>query len=379
MTAWMVRSGLQLRRLALAAALALLALGVLQLRAAPHRRLPGVRADPGARCRPRRSGLSAAEVEQLVTVPLEQDLLNGVPWLAHITSTSMPGLSAIDLVFEPGHRPLPRPADGPGADDPGPRAAQRRHAAGHDAAAVLGQPGGDGRPRSTDGLADRHVGAGPLADPPAADEHPRRRQRHRLGPAGPPAPGAGRPAAQMAAHAVSLTQVIETTGNALWVSPLSFVEASTPGTGGFVETPNQRLGVQHVSPITTSAHLAHVAVAGRAAGTPVRLGDVATVVEDHQPLIGDAAVDGGRPARSSSTSFPDADPRQVTRDVDSGARRHGSPAWPASRSTPDVSARRATSTPPSPTSAGSRCPACCSWSLCSDCSPGPGGSRCWAR
>ncbi len=52
---------------------------------------------------------------------------------------------------------------------------------------------------------------------------------------------------------VTLTQLIETTGNALWVSPLSFVEASTPGTGGFVETPNQRLGVQHIQPINTPA------------------------------------------------------------------------------------------------------------------------------
>src|SRR4030095_13494937 len=48
---------------------------------------------------------------------------------------------------------------------------------------------------------------------------------------------------------VTLTQLIESRGNALWVSPLSFVEASTPGTGGLVETPNQRLGVQHIQPI----------------------------------------------------------------------------------------------------------------------------------
>ena len=47
-------------------------------------------------------GLSAAEVEQLITVPLEQDLLNGVPWLDTIRSESMPGLSSIDLVFERG-------------------------------------------------------------------------------------------------------------------------------------------------------------------------------------------------------------------------------------------------------------------------------------
>jgi multidrug efflux pump subunit AcrB len=31
---------------------------------------------------------------------------------------------------------------------------------------------------------------------------------------------------------VTLMQVIKTAGNALWASPLSFLEASTPGTGG---------------------------------------------------------------------------------------------------------------------------------------------------
>ena len=50
---------------------------------------------------------------------------------------------------------------------------------------------------------------------------------------------------RLARNGVSLGQVIDTTGNALWVSPLTFVEASTPGTGGFVDTPNQRFGVQH--------------------------------------------------------------------------------------------------------------------------------------
>ncbi len=47
-------------------------------------------------------GLSAAEVEQLITVPMEQDLLNGVAWLQVIRSKSVPGLSSIELIFEPG-------------------------------------------------------------------------------------------------------------------------------------------------------------------------------------------------------------------------------------------------------------------------------------
>ena len=42
--------------------------------------------------------------------------------------------------------------------------------------------------------------------------------------------------------------MIRTAGNAQLVSPLSFLEASTPGTGGFIDTPNQRLQVRHILP-----------------------------------------------------------------------------------------------------------------------------------
>src|SRR5207248_11648568 len=44
---------------------------------------------------------SAPEVEELVTFNLEE-LLNGTPWLQTIRSTSVPGLSTITLIFQPG-------------------------------------------------------------------------------------------------------------------------------------------------------------------------------------------------------------------------------------------------------------------------------------
>ena len=47
-------------------------------------------------------GLSAEEVEQLITVPIEADLLHGVAFLEEIRSESVPGLSSITLIFEPG-------------------------------------------------------------------------------------------------------------------------------------------------------------------------------------------------------------------------------------------------------------------------------------
>ena len=98
---------------------------------------------------------------------------------------------------------------------------------------------------------------------------------------------------RMRDRGVSLERVISTTGNALWVSPLTFLEASTPGTGGFIDTPSQRIGIQHNLPIVKPEDLANIPIDESAPGVPLTLGDVATVVEDHQPLIGDAIVDGG--------------------------------------------------------------------------------------
>lgn len=43
-------------------------------------------------------GLSAAEVKQLIMLGLEQDLLNGAPWLDRIHSSSMSRLSVIDVI-----------------------------------------------------------------------------------------------------------------------------------------------------------------------------------------------------------------------------------------------------------------------------------------
>jgi len=89
---------------------------------------------------------------------------------------------------------------------------------------------------------------------------------------------------------IPLIDVIETMANALQASPLSFVEASYLGTGGFIETPNQRLGVQHISPIATPEELAQVPLLNR---PNLQLADVGNIVVDHQPLIGDAILNTG--------------------------------------------------------------------------------------
>ena len=94
---------------------------------------------------------------------------------------------------------------------------------------------------------------------------------------------------------------------------MSFVEASVPGTGGFIDTPNQRIGIQHISPIKSPADLGKISIEGR---PELRLSDVATVVEDHQPLIGDALLKSGPGLILVVEKWPNASTLDVTKRVE---------------------------------------------------------------
>ena len=124
---------------------------------------------------------------------------------------------------------------------------------------------------------------------------------------------------RLQAAGVTLDQIISTTGDALWVSPLSFLNASLPGTGGFIDTPNQRLGVRHVQPITSAEELAKVVVDGET----MVLGDLAEVVENHQPLIGDALIDDAPGLLLVVEKFPWANTVEVPRAWQAPWRRWG--------------------------------------------------------
>ena len=107
--------------------------------------------------------------------------------------------------------------------------------------------------------------------------------------------------------------MIATAGNALWVSPLTFLEASSPGTGGFIDTPNQRLSVWHTLPISSAEDLGKVVVEGT---DGVLLKDVAEVVEDHQVLIGDAVLNNNSGVMLVLEKLPGTNTLEVTRGVD---------------------------------------------------------------
>jgi CzcA family heavy metal efflux pump len=264
-------------------------------------------------------GLSAQEVEQLITSPTEADLLNGVAWLDSIRSESVPGLSSIVMTFEPG-TPLYRARQVvqermsqafalPGVSKP-PQMLQPVSSTSRTMMIGLSS--------KTLSLIDisqlarwtikpRLMGVQGVANV-STFGHRERQLQVQVDPKG------------LNEKGVALSDVVEATGNALWVSPLSFLEASTPGTGGFIETDAQRLGIQHVSPIESAGDLAQVALppkeGGGAAGASLRLGDVAKVVEDHQPLIGDATLDGGQGIVMVVEKLPGANTVDVTKGVE---------------------------------------------------------------
>ena len=87
--------------LLIAIAVGVMAIGIVQLRNAPVDVLPEF-TPPYVEVQTEALGLSANEVEQLITVPLEADLLNGIEGVDVIRSESVAGLSDIVMVFKPG-------------------------------------------------------------------------------------------------------------------------------------------------------------------------------------------------------------------------------------------------------------------------------------
>ena len=308
-----VRSSLRFRLLIVALAVGVMVAGVVQLRDAPVDVLPEF-TPPYAEIQTEALGLSADEVEQLITVPLEADLLNGVEGVEVIRSESLPGLSSIVLVFEQG-------TDIYRARQLVEERLTQAHALPHvSEAPTLLQPLSSSSRVLMIGLSSDTLS--PIERSLIA--------RWTLRPRLMGVPGVANVAIwgqrdeqlqvqvdpeQLRDRDVTLSQVIRTAGNAQVVSPLSFLEGSTPGTGGFIETPQQRLQVRNVfDKIADPKELGKVPVEG-AAGR-LRLADVSDIQIGHQPLIGDAVVGDGDGLILVVEKFPGASTPEVTEGVE---------------------------------------------------------------
>ncbi len=310
---WIVGSSLKFRFLVVALAAALMAFGTQQLRDMPVDAFPEF-APPRVEIQTICLGLSAAEVEQLVSIPLEQSL-NGVEGLDVIRSKSVPQLSSIELLFKDDTDVLHAR-----------QLVQERVEAVTPSLPTWAAPPFMMPPTSTTsrvmkiGVSSKTVGVVPLSTiaywkirarllrvPGVANvaiwgEHleqfhvqvdpARMRQRH-----------------------VGLEQVMEGTSDALDAGLLRFSDGAVIGTGGFIDTPNQRLTLQHVLPIVRPTDLATIPIASRGQRT-VRLGDVAQVVIGTQPLAGDAVINDGPGLLLVVEKFPWGNTLDVTSGVE---------------------------------------------------------------
>ena len=304
---------LRFRLLILAIALGVLSLGVVQLRQASVDVLPEF-TPPYAEIQTEALGLSADEVEQLITVPLEADLLNGVENVEIIRSESVPGLSSIVLVFAHG------------TDIYNARQLIEERLAQAHALPNVSKPPTMLQPLSSSnrvlmiGLSSSDLN---LIEQSVIARWTMRPQLMGV-------PGVANVSVwglrdqqlqvqvdpeRLRDQKVTLHQVVTTAGNAQVVSPLTFLEASTPGTGGFIETPQQRLQVRHLlEKIADPAELGRVPVQGT--DGRIQLADVADIKVDHQPLIGDAVVAGDTGLFLVVEKFPGVSTTEVTKGVE---------------------------------------------------------------
>jgi CzcA family heavy metal efflux pump len=304
-----LRLSFRFRLLVVVASAVVLIFGFLRLRDAPIDVLPEF-APPTIQIQTEAPGLSAAEVEDLVTLNLEE-ILTSVSWLQSIHSKSLTGLSSILMVFEPGtdlmaarqlvQERLNLAHALPNVSKP-PVMLQPLSVANR--AMMVGLTSNSRSLIDLSVLARWTITPKLLSVPGVANVTvwgDRSRQMQVL-----------IDPERLRGSGVTVAQVVETAGDAMWVSPLSFLEASTLGSGGWIDTPNQRLGIQHIQPIASSDALAEVAVEG----TSLRLGDVAKVVEGYRPLIGDALLNNNPGLLLVIEKFPSANSEDVVRGLD---------------------------------------------------------------
>jgi CzcA family heavy metal efflux pump len=273
---WLIATALRLRAIVLALAVVVIVLGLGAVRTAPYDVFPEF-APPLVEVQTEAPGLSAEEVEALVTVPLES-ALNGTAWLQTLRSKSVLGLSSVVLIFADGTDLLRARQL---AQERLAAVATRLPAVAH--APVILPPLSSTSRVLKIGMTSRDLSQMELTDLARWTVRPRLMA----------VPGVANVAIwgqrdrqlqvlvdpdRLHAHGVTLEAVQRAAGNAVAVSG-----------GGFLDTPNQRLALRHLVSVLEPDDLARTVVTFRD-GVALRLGDVATVVSGSPPPIGDAVV-----------------------------------------------------------------------------------------
>ncbi len=302
MLTWLVSTSLKLRVVVVALCVVLMVYGVRATRTAPLDVFPEF-APPKVEIQTEAPGLSTEEVESLVSMPLE-NALNGTPGLKTLRSKSVLGLSSVVLLFAEGtDLHLVR------------QYVQERVAAEAARLPTVARPPVILQPLSSlsrvlkIGVSSKTLSQRDLTVLTMWTIRPKLMS----------VPGVANVAIwgqrdkqfqvlvdpdRLRAHGVTLEQVVRAAG-----------DATVLDAGGFVDTPNQRLAIRHMTAIVEPEDLARSVVDFRD-GTPIRLGDVADVVIGSPPPIGDAIINDGPGLLLIVEKQPEGNTLEVTRRVE---------------------------------------------------------------
>jgi CzcA family heavy metal efflux pump len=248
-------------------------------------------------------GLSTAETEALIAVPIE-NALNGVPWSIHLRSKSVLGLASIRVEFENGTdiikaRQLVQERIG--------RVASQLPA--------IARPPVMLQPLST---TSRVLKIG-VSSKTLSQMDMTTQVRWTLRPRLMAVPGVANVAIwgqrdrqlqvrvipeQLFAHNLSLVKVTA-----------AVADATRQFGGGFIDMPNQRMAIANIPHIYNAEDLANITIPS-ANGTPIRLGEIAEVLEGFPAPIGDAVINDKEGLLLIVEKQPQANTLEVTREVE---------------------------------------------------------------
>jgi len=323
---WIIGASLKFRFLVLGIAAALLVFGTQQLRKMPVDVFPEF-APPKVEIQTEGPGMTATEVEELITIPMEGQL-RGVPGVEYVRSSSVVGLSQVVLLFKMGADLM--------------EARQRVHERLKLAIAEL--PRSSGMPVMLQPLSSTSrvmkIGlSSKVYDQMDLSMIAYWTIKFRLmsvpGVANIPIWGDRIKSLQvqvdpnlMRAHNVTLDEVMETTSDALDVGMLLYSSGGKARVDGLIDTPNQRLVIHTESPVLSIEQLAEVPIALKTKRPdPPRLRDVGNVVWDTWPMVGDAVINDERGLMMIVEKLPWANTLDVTRGIEKAldAMRPGLP------------------------------------------------------
>ena len=253
---WIVATSLRSRYLVAFIAVALMVFGIGQIRTMPVDVFPEF-APPQVEIQTPALGLSSAEVEALITIPLEQ-VFNGIPGLDVMRSKSVNQLSSIKLIFEPGTDLMEAR-----------QLVQERLAIATPTLPTYAAPPMMMPPLSSTA---RTIKIGISSDEYSVMDLSmiaywkiRERLLRVRGVANVAMWGEQilMPQVQveperLAAYGVTLDEVLQSTSDTLDSGMIMYSEGATIGTGGFLETPNQRMAIRHVTTVVNEEDLDHV-------------------------------------------------------------------------------------------------------------------------